>query len=254
MTVVASTVALRKRGSVSAPDARSTGESEAAAHGASLASSSILTDETTPVSEAGAAPPAKKARLSRDVRLARLTGAVRTILECIEETPSRPGLLKTPQRYAKALLELTSGYSLTPQAVIGDATFEESHSELVLVRDISLFSLCEHHMLPFHGTAHIAYIPNGAVLGLSKLARVVQVYARRLQVQERLTNEIADAISECANARGVMVYIASKHLCMSMRGVEKPDAVTITTAVRGRYAEEAELRQQFLATIAIKNN
>lgn len=246
MTVDSSSIPLRKRGSVSAPDARSTGDSDI------VASSSILTDSTT-AEQATAPPPSKKSRLSTDVRLARLTGAVRTILECIDDSPTREGLQKTPQRYAKALLELTSGYSLSPRDVIGDATFDEGHSEIVLVRDISLFSLCEHHLLPFHGIAHIAYIPNGRVLGLSKLARVVQLYARRLQVQERLTNEIADAIFECADAQGVMVYISSKHLCMSMRGVQKPDAVTITTAVRGRYAEEAQLRQEFLATIAIHN-
>lgn len=133
---------------------------------------------------------------------------------------------------------------------MGDAHFDEPQSELVLVRDISVFSLCEHHLLPFHGTCHVAYIPSGtSVLGLSKLARIVDVYARRLQVQERLTNEIADAIETAADALGVMVYISCAHMCMSMRGVGKVGASTVTTAARGRYSRESTLRAEFLNSI-----
>lgn len=132
---------------------------------------------------------------------------------------------------------------------MGDAEFDENHSEMVLVRDIDLFSMCEHHLLPFFGSCHIAYIPSGTVVGLSKLARIVDLFSRRLQVQERLTTQIADAVQESTNAKGVMVYISCNHMCMSMRGVQKTGTATTTTAARGRYATDPSLRQDFLAII-----
>ena len=149
----------------------------------------------------------------------------------------------------QALLALTEGYSRSPAEVMGDAEFHENHSEMVLVRDIDVFSLCEHHIIPFCGHCNIAYIPNGSVVGLSKLARIVDLYARRLQVQERLTTQIADAVVSNTGAKGVMVHLCCNHMCMSMRGVRKVDTTTITTATRGRYASEPELRQEFLALI-----
>lgn len=145
---------------------------------------------------------------------------------------------------------MTEGYTQTPEQVVGDAKFDESHSETVTVRNMEVFSLCEHHLLPFHGHCHVAYIPNRYVIGLSKLARIVNVYARRLQVQERLTAQIADAVQQATDAYGVMVFISCSHMCMSMRGVQNVDAQTTTTASRGRYAKEADLRSEFLATIA----
>lgn len=133
--------------------------------------------------------------------------------------------------------------------MLGDATFDESHSEMVLVRHIDVFSLCEHHLLPFHGVCHVAYIPTGVVVGLSKIARIVDVFARRMQVQERLTTQIADAIQQATDASGVMVYISCVHMCMAMRGVRKAGAETTTTAVRGRYAEDSEMRREFLSVV-----
>ncbi len=147
------------------------------------------------------------------------------------------------------MLSLTEGYSQSPSEVVGGAKFDQTRSEMVLVRDIHLFSLCEHHILPFHGSCHIAYIPSGTVVGLSKLARIVNVFARRLQVQERLTIQIADAVLEATDAKGVMVYISCVHMCMSMRGVQKTGTTTVTTATRGKYAMDASLRQEFLTAV-----
>jgi len=195
-------------------------------------------------------PPKKKPRLTREQRVESISDAMRTILGCLGENAQRDGLLKTPDRYAKALLDLTSGYEQTLESVVGDAEFAERTTDPVMVRDIAVYSLCEHHLLPFTGVAHISYIPSGeAVIGLSKLARIVELFARRLQVQERLTNQIADAVAAATKAAGVMVSIQCKHLCMSMRGVQKTDALTITTAVRGRYSQDSILRQEFLSTI-----
>ena len=171
---------------------------------------------------------------------------VRRQLELIGEDPDRDGLLKTPARVAASLEWLTKGYETEVADVIGDALFEESHESMVMVRDIELYSLCEHHMLPFYGKAHIAYVPNGKIVGLSKLPRVVDVFARRLQVQERLTEQIAQALSEVLQPLGVGVVIEAQHLCMMMRGVQKQNSSTITSALRGIFREDAKTRDEFL--------
>ncbi|MFL5575291.1 MAG: GTP cyclohydrolase I FolE [Gemmatimonadaceae bacterium] len=171
---------------------------------------------------------------------------VRRQLELLGEDPEREGLLKTPERVAKSLAWLTRGYELDARQVIGDALFEEAHESMVMVRDIELYSLCEHHMLPFFGKAHIAYIPNGRIVGLSKLPRLVDVFARRLQVQERLTEQIAQAITDVLEPKGVGVVIEAAHLCMMMRGVEKQNSKTITSALRGSFRSDAATRDEFL--------
>jgi GTP cyclohydrolase I len=170
---------------------------------------------------------------------------VRRQLELLGEDPDREGLLATPERVAKSLAWLTRGSAMDPREVIGDALFEEAHESMVMVRDIELYSLCEHHMLPFFGKAHIAYIPNGRIVGLSKLPRLVEVFARRLQVQERLTEQIAGAIDEVLKPRGVGV-IEAVHLCMMMRGVEKQNSRTITSALRGQFVTCSMTRNEFL--------
>ena len=171
---------------------------------------------------------------------------VRRQLELIGEDPDRDGLLKTPERVAASLDYLTQGYSMSVEDVIGDAVFEESHENMVMVRDIELYSLCEHHMLPFYGKAHIAYIPNGRIVGLSKLPRVVDVFARRLQVQERLTEQVAQALSDVLAPRGVGVVIEAYHLCMMMRGVQKQNSRTLTSSLRGVFREDRATRDEFL--------
>jgi GTP cyclohydrolase I len=171
---------------------------------------------------------------------------VRRQLELLGEDADRDGLVKTPERVAKSLAWLTRGYELDARTVIGDALFEETHESMVMVRDIELYSLCEHHMLPFFGKAHIAYIPHGRIVGLSKLPRVVDVFARRLQVQERLTEQIADALEEVLRPKGVGVVIEAAHLCMMMRGVEKQNSRTITSAVRGSFRSDPATRDEFL--------
>ena len=171
---------------------------------------------------------------------------VRRQLELIGEDPERDGLLKTPSRVAASLEWLTRGYETDIADVIGDALFEETHESMVMVRDIELYSLCEHHMLPFFGKAHIAYIPNGRIVGLSKLPRVVDVFARRLQVQERLTEQIAQALSDVLQPRGVGVVIEAQHLCMMMRGVQKQNSSTITSAMRGEFRDDPKTRDEFL--------
>jgi GTP cyclohydrolase I len=171
---------------------------------------------------------------------------VRRQLGLLGEDPDRQGLLKTPERVAKAMEWLTRGYGLQVADVIGDANFEETHENMVLVRDIEFYSLCEHHMLPFFGQVHVAYIPDGKIVGLSKLPRLVEVYARRLQVQERLTEEIATAIEESLGPRGVGVVVEASHLCMMMRGVEKQNSRTITSALRGEFRTCPMTRAEFL--------
>jgi len=171
---------------------------------------------------------------------------VRRQLVLVGEDPDRDGLVKTPSRVAKSLSWLTRGYGLTAKDVIGDALFEEAHENMVMVRDIEMYSMCEHHMLPFFGKVHVAYIPNGKIVGLSKLPRIVEVYARRLQVQERLGEQIADAIEEVLQPRGVGVVIDAVHLCMMMRGVEKQSARTITSSLRGEFREDGRTRSEFL--------
>jgi GTP cyclohydrolase I len=167
-------------------------------------------------------------------------------LTLLGENPDREGLIKTPERVAKAMQFLTAGYSQTAAEVVGDAVFAEEHRSMVLVRDIELYSLCEHHMLPFFGKCHVAYIPNGRIVGLSKLPRIVDVFARRLQVQERLTEQIADAIDEVLTPDGVGVVIEAEHLCMMMRGVEKQNSRTLTSALRGSFRDDARTRDEFL--------
>lgn len=171
---------------------------------------------------------------------------VRRQLELLGEDAARDGLVKTPERVAKAYAWLTRGYDLRVEDVIGDAVFEESHENMVVVRDIELYSMCEHHMLPFFGKAHIAYVPNGKIVGLSKLPRIVEVFARRLQVQERLTEQVAQAIEDVLSPRGVGVVIEAVHLCMMMRGVEKQNSKTITSALRGQFRDCPMTRDEFL--------
>lgn len=171
------------------------------------------------------------------------------IIELLGENADREGLQKTPERIAKAMQYLTQGYEMDAVEIINSAKFNESYSEMVIVKDIELYSLCEHHLLPFIGKAHIAYIPNGTITGLSKLARVVDCFARRLQVQERLTHQILDAIQEALNPIGVAVVIEAKHMCMMMRGVQKQNSVTTTSAFSGQF-EKHETRSEFLRLIS----
>lgn len=171
---------------------------------------------------------------------------IRNELEFIGEDPTREGLLKTPSRVAKSMLWMTQGYHQDVREVIGDAMFTDTHSNMILVRDIELYSMCEHHMLPFFGKAHIAYIPDGYIVGLSKLARVVDVFARRLQVQERLTEQIAQAITDVLKPKGVGVVIEASHLCMMMRGVQKQNSKTVTSAMLGEFRTDHKTRDEFL--------
>lgn len=174
---------------------------------------------------------------------------VASILRELGEDPGRRGLQRTPERVEQALRFLTRGYAQNPADVIGAALFEESHDNMVVVRDIEFYSLCEHHMLPFFGKAHVAYIPDGRIVGLSKMARVVDVFARRLQVQERMTDQIADALVEALRPRGVGVVLEAAHFCMMMRGVEKQDSKTITSALRGAFRDDGRTREEFLRLV-----
>ncbi|MCT2345317.1 GTP cyclohydrolase I FolE [Niallia taxi] len=184
-----------------------------------------------------------------NVDLAKIEDAVKQILEAIGEDPEREGLLDTPKRVAKMYSDIFSGLNEDPREYF-HTIFGEEHEELVLVKDIPLYSMCEHHLVPFYGVAHVAYIPrNGKVTGLSKLARAVEAVAKRPQLQERITSTVADAIIEMLDPHGVMVVIEAEHMCMTMRGVNKPGAKTVTTAVRGRYAENAEARAEVLTLI-----
>jgi GTP cyclohydrolase I len=171
---------------------------------------------------------------------------IRRELELIGEDPDRDGLLQTPKRVAKSMKFLTEGYASSAEEVVGKGIFKEEHDNMIMVRDIELYSLCEHHMLPFFGKAHVAYIPNGKIVGLSKIPRIVDVYARRLQVQERLTEEIAEGLCSVLNPSGVGVVIEAYHLCMMMRGVQKQNSKTITSALRGAFREDPKTRDEFL--------
>jgi GTP cyclohydrolase I len=171
---------------------------------------------------------------------------VRRELELLGEDPKREGLLKTPQRVANALKFLTQGYDSSAEEVVGKGIFKEEHDNMIMVRDIELYSLCEHHMLPFFGKAHVAYIPNGKIVGLSKIPRIVDVYARRLQVQERLTEQIAEGLCQVLAPSGVGVVIEAYHLCMMMRGVQKQNSKTITSSLRGAFREDPKTRDEFL--------
>lgn len=181
---------------------------------------------------------------------ARVAAAVRELLSAVGEDPDREGLLDTPARVARAYKEAFSGLGVDPRSVL-TTVFDESHDELVLVKDIELYSMCEHHLVPFHGKAHVGYVPgkSGQITGLSKLARVVDICSKRPQVQERLTSQVADAITEALEPRGVVVVIECEHLCMSMRGVRKPGATTVTSAVRGIFRENPATRAEVMSLI-----
>ena len=184
-----------------------------------------------------------------ELQLTDLSLAISNILVQLGEDKDREGLKKTPSRYAKALEFLTSGYDICPKSVLNGAIFEEQYDEMVVVREIELYSLCEHHLLPFFGKAHIAYIPNGKIVGLSKVARMVEVFARRLQVQERLTTQIAETINELLQPKGVGVVIEARHLCMMMRGVEKQNSSMITSSMLGDFRTNDSTRKEFLSLI-----
>ena len=182
----------------------------------------------------------------------RISGHYLEVLKEIGEDPQREGLLKTPERVAKSIQYLTHGYEVDPAAILRSAMFREDYSQMVLVKDIEVYSLCEHHMLPFFGKAHVAYIPDGQIVGLSKVPRVVDAFARRLQVQERLTNEIRDCIQETLQPLGVAVVIEASHLCMQMRGIQKQNSVTTTSAFTGIFLSDHRTREEFIKLIASK--
>ncbi len=182
-----------------------------------------------------------------------LEGIVRSLLLSLGEDTERDGLRATPDRVARSLAFLTSGYSVDPRSVVGEAIFEAEYDEMVVVRDVEVYSLCEHHLLPFFGRCHIAYLPAGKIVGLSKLARLAEVYARRLQVQERLTTEIATAIMEILEPKGVAVVVEAQHLCMMMRGVQKQDSRAVTSCMLGQFRTDARTRSEFLSLIGNPN-
>ena len=171
--------------------------------------------------------------------------AITKVLELLGEDPDREGLVKTPKRVAKALQFLTEGYHLDPMEILNQALFSSSNDEMVVVRDIEFYSMCEHHMLPIIGRAHVAYIPDGKVVGLSKIPRIVNVFARRLQIQEQMTEQIADAISETINPKGVAVVLHARHMCMEMRGVQKINSTTVSSALRGLFKSDQRTRNEF---------
>lgn len=184
--------------------------------------------------------------LTHDEPQAVMESAVRQILESIGEDPERQGLQRTPLRVAKAYAELTSGYHVDAEALVNDAIFDVDYDEMVLVKDIDFYSMCEHHMLPFYGKAHVAYIPNGKVIGLSKIPRIVEMFARRLQVQERMTQQIADFLNDTLSAQGVAVVVEGQHMCAAMRGVKKANARMTTSAMLGSFKHNPQTRAEFL--------
>ena len=183
---------------------------------------------------------------TKDRRRADFETLVTRQLELLGEDPTRPGLIRTPYRVARSMAWLTRGYRLALEDAVGQGIFPDEHDNMIMVRDIELYSLCEHHLLPFFGKAHIAYIPSGRILGLSKLPRIVDMFARRLQVQERLTSQIAEAIQDTVQPLGVGVVIEASHLCMMMRGVQKQNSMTITSALLGTFRDDAKTRDEFL--------
>ncbi|KAL7917704.1 hypothetical protein ACQKWADRAFT_306143 [Trichoderma austrokoningii] len=187
----------------------------------------------------------------RAARLERMKGAVKTLFECIGEDPNREGLLATPERYAKAMMFFTQGYEQNVFDIVNGAVFQEGHNEMVIVKNIEAFSLCEHHLVPFTGKIHIGYIPNNAVIGISKLPRIADMFSRRLQIQERLTKEIANAIFDVLQPQGVAVVMESSHLCMVMRGVQKTSSTTITSCMLGCFERREKTRNEFLSLINV---
>ena len=187
-----------------------------------------------------------------DERNPELEEHYRQILGLLGEDAEREGLVKTPQRVARAMQTLTRGYRMDPKAVLNSAKFKEDYSQMVIVKNIDFYSLCEHHMLPFFGKVHVAYIPNGYITGLSKIARVVDIFSHRLQVQERMTLQIKECIQETLNPLGVMVVVEAQHMCMQMRGVEKQNSITTTSAFSGAFLNHHETRQEFLELIGAK--
>ena len=211
----------------------------------SRATRAAVADHTVEV-DAPVAPMNATPKLLTDGQELEFEALIREQLRLLGEDPEREGLQRTPTRVARSLAWLTRGYRQDAHSAVGDGVFAEAHDHMVMVRDIELYSLCEHHLLPFFGKAHIAYIPSGRILGLSKLPRLVEVFARRLQVQERLTGQIADAVYEVLKPRGVGVVIEAMHLCMMMRGVEKQNSKTITSALLGSFRDDAKTRDEFL--------
>jgi GTP cyclohydrolase I len=184
--------------------------------------------------------------------LQKLSANYKEILDLIGEDSNREGLVKTPERVAKAMYFLTNGYSVDPEKILQEAKFREQYRQMVIVKDIELYSLCEHHLLPFFGKAHVAYIPNGYITGLSKIARIVEAFSRRLQVQERLTVQILNCIQETLNPLGVAVVIEAKHLCMIMRGIQKQNSITTTSAFTGEFLDNLKTREEFILLIGSK--
>ena len=191
----------------------------------------------------------EKPAFATEERIEQLRSLQRQALSLIGEDPTREGLLKTPERVAKAMLDLTRGYHMDPLAVLNSARFKEDYQHMVIVKDINFYSLCEHHLLPFYGKAHVAYIPNGYITGLSKIARVVDIYSHRLQVQERMTLQIKECIQQALQPLGVMVVVEARHMCMQMRGVEKDNSITTTSDFSGAFNQQ-KTREEFLELIA----
>lgn len=187
-----------------------------------------------------------------DQKTDKLTNLYREVLDSLGEDVSREGLEMTPMRMAKSIQFLTQGYGINPHEIVNSAKFKEDYQEMVIVKDIDLFSMCEHHLIPFFGKAHVAYIPNGHITGLSKIARVVEAFARRLQVQERLTMQIRDCLQETLNPLGVAVVIEAKHLCMVMRGIQKQNSVTTTSAFTGEFLNKASTREEFIHLLGVQ--
>ena len=187
----------------------------------------------------------------RSDRLSKIENAVRTILDCVGEDQDRPGLLNTPSRFAKAIMTFTDGYGQDIRSIVNNAIFDEDHNEMVIVKDIEVFSLCEHHLVPFIGKMHIGYIPNGSVIGISKLPRIADMFSRRLQVQERLTKQVADTIMQVLKPQGVAVVMEASHMCMVMRGVQKSSAMTVTSCVLGCFKTDDKTRSEFLALAGV---
>ena len=189
---------------------------------------------------------------ANEINIEKVSSLIKELLVELGENPEREGLLRTPLRVAKAYEFLTHGYRTDINEVINGAVFEEDHNEMVVVRDIDMYSMCEHHMIPFYGKVHVAYIPNGKVIGLSKIPRIVEVYARRLQIQERLTKQIADTLMDVLQPEGVGVVIEAYHMCMMMRGVQKQNSFTVTSAMRGVFMEDIRTRNEFLGLIRLR--